>query len=280
MNRLKLLARMAGLEPTHIIQQVWEGQKLRTEARTRLYASDEHGPGTASGEEVEMATSPCQNKTWLIQDSKGKWQGPFDLEELLFLPYFTSLRLTKCIPENLTGQAREFAQIRVALERLRKKKPVDPSKKDRCPRCQVPLSDSFYESVEMKTCPRCGGKLVDSAKTERILLRREFDFSQSLTEKAKAFKKEFLLNPMKKQREKEKKNRAYACPNCGYRMVTRPYNYQYFVPVEKCLACGQIWFDADELEILQALIERKAKRLVSKIEIWTAYKRFCFAVPC
>jgi Zn-finger nucleic acid-binding protein len=38
-------------------------------------------------------------------------------------------------------------------------------------------------------------------------------------------------------------------------MVARPYNYQYFVPVDKCLSCSKIWFDADELEILQILIE-------------------------
>jgi Zn-finger nucleic acid-binding protein len=45
------------------------------------------------------------------------------------------------------------------------------------------------------------------------------------------------------------------CPACGYRMVPRPYSYQYFVPVDKCLSCSKIWFDADELEILQILIE-------------------------
>ncbi len=256
MKRIKLLAQQAGLEPAHVIQQVWEDQKLRGEARTRLPSFAE-SRGSGGEEKAEMESPSEQGKTWFIQDSKGKWQGPFDLEELLFLPYFTSLRLTKCIPANLTGQAREFPQIRLALERLRKKKPVDLSKKDRCPRCRVPLSDNYYECVEIKTCSRCGGKLVDSARMERILLRREFDFSQTLIEKARAFREQFLLNPVKQQREKEKEARRYACPDCGYRMLPRPYNYQYFIPVDKCLACGMIWFDADELEILQVLIEKK-----------------------
>ncbi|MDH7511898.1 MAG: M48 family metalloprotease [Clostridiales bacterium] len=258
MKRVKLLARMAGLEPAHVIQQVWEGQKLREEARTRLYPFDDQGLGATKAEGSEGAPSFGENRGWLIQDSKGKWRGPFGLEEILFLPYFTPLRIIKSIQEDLTAQAREFPQIRLALERLRKKRPVDPSKKDRCPPCRVPLSDNFYEGVEIKVCSRCGGKLVDSAKMERILLRREFDFSQTLIEKARAFKEEFLLNPVKKQREKEKAVRGYVCPNCGYRMVPRPYNYQYFIPADKCLACGHIWFDADELEILQVLIEKKA----------------------
>jgi Zn-finger nucleic acid-binding protein len=47
------------------------------------------------------------------------------------------------------------------------------------------------------------------------------------------------------------------CPNCGTRMLPRPYNYQYFIPVDKCLSCYKIWFDADELEILQILIEKR-----------------------
>jgi Zn-finger nucleic acid-binding protein len=29
------------------------------------------------------------------------------------------------------------------------------------------------------------------------------------------------------------------------------------VPVDKCLSCGKIWFDADELEVLQILIEER-----------------------
>jgi Zn-finger nucleic acid-binding protein len=62
---------------------------------------------------------------------------------------------------------------------------------------------------------------------------------------------------VKKQRDKEKDARNITCPNCGYRMVARPYNYQYFVPVDKCLSCSKIWFDSDELEILQILIEKK-----------------------
>ncbi len=48
-----------------------------------------------------------------------------------------------------------------------------------------------------------------------------------------------------------------ACPACGYPLTARPYSYAYFIPVDKCLSCHKIWFDADELEILQVLIENR-----------------------
>jgi len=256
MRRVKHLARMAGLEPANIIRQAWEGQRLREKARTVLSPTEERRRGTAGATE-ETAAGAKEEKAWMIQDTRGKWQGPFALEELLFLPYFTPLRIVRNVTEDEAAQAREFPHVRLALERLRRKKPVDPSRKGRCPKCRVPLRETFYEGVAIKTCPHCSGKLVDSAKMERILLRREFDFAESLIEKARTFREQFLLNPVKLYRTKEKEARHFACPECGYRMLARPYNYQYFIPVDKCLACGNIWFDADELEILQALIEKK-----------------------
>ena len=73
-----------------------------------------------------------------------------------------------------------------------------------------------------------------------------------------SWRQQFLLNPVKKQRAKEKAAQNLCCPSCGQRMLARPYNYQYFIPVDKCLSCYKIWFDADELEILQILVEKKA----------------------
>ena len=38
-------------------------------------------------------------------------------------------------------------------------------------------------------------------------------------------------------------------------MIRRLFSYQYFVEVDDCKSCKQVWFDGDELEILQILIE-------------------------
>ncbi|OGD20356.1 MAG: hypothetical protein A2W03_16540 [Candidatus Aminicenantes bacterium RBG_16_63_16] len=186
MKRVRLLARMANLEPANIIEQVWESQRLRTDARGLAHSSGERGKAVS-------ALAP-----------KGR-------------------------PGN-----------------------------NCCPRCRKPLSDGFYEGVPVKSCPSCGGKLVDASHIGRILWRRELDFSPELLAKARRFREEFLSNPVKSRKSRGKAAGKLVCPACGYRLAARPYTYQYFIPVDKCLSCGQVWFDADELEILQILIEKKA----------------------
>jgi len=90
---------------------------------------------------------------------------------------------------------------------------------------------------------------------DRIVARREMAFSEGLKRKAVEFRDRFLLNPLKKEKATGTAAGGCACPACGWRMVARPYNYQDFIPVDKCLSCHRIWFDADELETLQVLVE-------------------------
>jgi len=109
--------------------------------------------------------------------------------------------------------------------------------------------------VAVEACGKCGGKLVGAAGVERIIARREFAFSDDLVARARDFRQEVLFNPAARRKINAEAGREAVCPACGGRMVPRLYNYQYVVPVNKCFACSRIWFDADELEILQVLIE-------------------------
>lgn len=124
-----------------------------------------------------------------------------------------------------------------------------------CPRCHVSLRENYYEGVPMKICPDCGGKLIDVAVMERIIARKEVAFSDHLKAKAKDFEKNFLFDPVLRKKIHADRSPKIVCPNCGSKMRPRPYNYQYVIPVDKCLHCHKIWFDADEMEILQILIE-------------------------
>jgi hypothetical protein len=48
------------------------------------------------------------------------------------------------------------------------------------------------------------------------------------------------------------------CPKCQHglaKMLRMFYTEAYRVEVDKCFTCGLIWFDKDELETLQYLIE-------------------------
>ena len=129
-----------------------------------------------------------------------------------------------------------------------------------CPRCRLPLADALYEGVPVRVCRECLGKLVDQDVMDRILARTEIGFSPALVRKAEEFRQNLRRNPLKSQKRLDRISEPAACPACGYRLASRPYNYQYFIPVEKCLSCDRIWFDADELEILQILVEQAKAR--------------------
>ena len=262
MKRVRLLAAMAHKSGADIIHQVHEETREREKARAELHAAESGTAGAAaggSGPVPEAGSDEGGDKVWLIRNSRGLWEGPFNLEELLFRPNFTPLIRVKDKAEGVEACAREFPAVRTALGRLNRRRPVREERANACPRCRAPLGDTFYEGVAVKACQACGGKLVDLDAMERILARREVAFGEDLVAKARAFQERFIDNPVGTRKISEDRRSAFVCPACGYRMAPRPYNYQYIVPVDKCLSCRKIWFDADELEILQILVERKGR---------------------
>ena len=263
MTRLGALAAMVRKTPEAIIDAVWNEERTREEARGVLHSYEE-----ARKEQLELfpetaASSPPADEAriWLLATAaEEKWEGPFTLGELVCRPGFSFIRRIKNTQEGIEAVAREFPQVRVALHNLARKKPLRPGRENLCPRCHVPLAETFYEGVGVRACRNCRGRLVDMALVDRIVARKEFDFSEPLRQKAREFRERVVRNPLKRQKAQAALGADVPCPSCGYRMVLRPYNYQYFVPVDKCLSCSKIWFDSDELEILQILIEeRKAK---------------------
>lgn len=254
MRRIRLLADMASTRPAKIIQEVWDIHKSREKARLILRAQEEIQLQTEDRPKSEHGIEE-EGRIWMIQSSGGRWEGPKSLGELIHLDSFAPNQWIANIQEDIEAPAMEFPQIRKALQTPSQTKKTRPSKENLCPRCRVALHDNFYEGVAVKICPDCGGKLIDSAVMERIIARREVTFSEPLKKKAQEFEESFLLNPILRKKIHADKLSKISCPNCGSRMLPRPYNYQYVIPVDKCLVCHKIWFDSDELEILQILIE-------------------------
>ncbi|MBM3306015.1 MAG: hypothetical protein FJY79_08770 [Candidatus Aminicenantes bacterium] len=266
MKRVGALAAMARKKPQAVIDAVWENEEARERARGVLHSFDElkecqlelfaeDAPrGTAAATPAEEAP------VWLLAATGGeKWEGPFTTGELIGRPRFSSLMLVKNVQEGIEAKAREFPQLRTAMSRLARKRHLSPGRENLCPRCRVALAEAFYEGVLIKACRRCRGRLVDMACIDKIIARREVAFSEALVRKAGQVEERFKLNPLKKLKIESSLSKGTTCPSCGYRMAARPYNYQYFIPVDKCLSCSKIWFDSDELEILQILIESRRK---------------------
>ncbi len=257
MKRVKLLADMVPVSPAKIIQDVLVIQDQRDQAREILPSHSETHPQSTSAVEPAADIDSEEDKVWSVCNSKGKWEGPFSLEELLTLQYFTPKLRTKNLQEDISAQAHEFPQIRSGLRDLYSQKPLNPARHNRCPRCRNPLTDNFYEGVGLKVCSECGGKLIGSGLMDRIITRKEVAFSENLRNKAQDFKDNFMWNPLHTMKIDMKNATHIFCPNCGHKMLPRPYNYHYVVPVDKCLSCQKIWFDRDELEVLQILIEER-----------------------
>ncbi|MBD3414824.1 MAG: M48 family metalloprotease [Candidatus Aminicenantes bacterium] len=255
MKRVRHLAEMVPASPKKIIDDVLEIRKKREKARFVLHSKEETTTGEKKAVDSRDAVQPKEEGVWCVRNPKGKWIGPFTLEKLLSLRFFTSRIWTKNIQEGIEATAGEFPQIRTGLRNLYQKKPVNPKRYNKCPRCRTLLIDIFYEGVAIKSCPSCGGKLVDSALIGRIIARREVAFSDYLVEKAAGFRENFLENPAGMRKINKEKSQDIYCPLCGSRMQPRPFTYHYIVPINKCFWCHKTWFDTDELEVLQLLIE-------------------------
>jgi len=261
MKRIEILAGMAGLKSGAVIREVWDMQQDRERARTLRQAVGERGEaggGPTSPEPDDAGQESGDSEVWYVRARKGGWEGPMSLGRMVSLPRFTSLIEVRNSQEGIEARAREFPQVRLALRSLGRKTPIDPARRNRCPRCRTPLAETFYEGVSVKECPKCRGRLLPGAMMGRILVRRELEFSDDLIRKAFAFRERFLAQPVQTRKISETQPaEPLCCPDCGYSMKARPYSYSCFLPVDKCLACDKIWFDADELEILQILIERR-----------------------
>ena len=256
-KRLGLLAAMIHRSVEEIKNEVRHQEKLREESRRVIKASTE-GDSPEKEKAILNLKEQAENElhkteVWEIRQAKGQWAGPYTLGALISLPAFSPAVRVRNLKENREGQAREFPQIRFALYRQVKNQPVDPASVNRCPVCQAPLQKSFYEGVQTKTCPVCSGRLVSMEDIEKILARQEYDFSPQLKEKASLYQ-EALLDPGKRNTTFPQK-KLKPCPSCGLQLAVKPFNYYYVFPVYKCYKCRVIWFEPDELEILQLLFK-------------------------
>ncbi|MDI6845908.1 MAG: zinc metalloprotease HtpX [Candidatus Saccharicenans sp.] len=258
--RLKNLAAMAHRELKDVIDGVRKQEENREKLRLKYTPVDDLP--TEYGEKLKKLQLQARvalekDRVWFVRESGGAWNGPYLLGELITLPFFTPALRVKNLKENLEGPARSFPQVRFALYRQLKKQPIDPNLKNRCPFCLTDLDESFYEGVKIKKCSGCRGKLVSFNHLEKIFARKELSFSERLRQKALNYKEALLKTDLKIPVVKEKP--PALCPECGLQFTLRPFNYFYLMPVYKCYNCQLIWFEDEELEILQLLVEEKIR---------------------
>ena len=126
-----------------------------------------------------------------------------------------------------------------------------------CPVCGHSLEPADYEGMLLLVCRGCGGRLAAEEQIRRIVARREVGFTSDQQHLADvlAANGDQLRRAARLARGKTGVA-PIPCPQCGRTMMRAHYDYEHAVEVDRCFVCGLVWFEKDELEVLQILTER------------------------
>lgn len=205
--------------------------------------------------EFKPDTYPTESKRWLIFSDNG-WIGPFSLSELTKLEGLRPDQWVKLEGRNKLMAAYEDKD----LHRLFLKD--EETKECLCPNCQTSLSQINYEGVPILKCYYCEGVFVENDRISRILIRKDYvpsDEIKRLTEVIIDSKKKIRL-----EKVDPKSVWVINCPNCKRQMRRQFFVYSYPIEIDRCIGCGGVWFDKQELEILQHIYENYDKFLYAE----------------
>ena len=191
---------------------------------------------------------------WLLRQD-GQWVGPFDPAEIGAFNWITPETLVKKIGEVPIIPAGEDEALKKILEKQR----PEVKKEIYCPKCYLILAPVFYEGRVVLKCRGCEGMLVAREDVAQILQTREMRFGEEIIHMAKLIKEEKTWIKGKGERQLYTDYRL-TCPGCleyHNKMVRSFYSERYHVETDQCSTCKKVWFDKNELEVLQFLFEQE-----------------------
>lgn len=191
-------------------------------------------------------------------DARQQWHGPFSLTELTALPWRSPLTWVSSKQNRTVERASDNRVVNKILTNNLYQADKEISGFI-CPSCRQPLSEAAYEKTKVYKCKFCGGVLIENDKIPRIIARRETPCTDRVRSLAKAVMADNMrAMTIKDLRGKEVKIKsAMACSKCKNPMFRTFYSLAYLIEIDRCNICGVTWFDMDEIEMLQCLIENK-----------------------
>lgn len=204
---------------------------------------------------AQKSPSGTSEKVFYALDNNYQWQGPFTAKDIAGLPWFSALTWLsedgkKIIKATDIQFLNDIFDKRIALEGGTKTAYL-------CPLCQHRLVARKYEKTEIYQCSFCGGALVDNVKIPRIIARQDREISERIRCMARSILKENQLRQILKNNFEKKHSPFINCPKCKNRMSRSFYSYGYMIELDRCVICGMTWFDRDELEMLQCMINEQ-----------------------
>jgi heat shock protein HtpX len=203
---------------------------------------------------TRILSEPLKIGIRFMAHHNNEWHGPFTLLQLQTLEWLEPNTTMKIAGQEETLEAREIPALSYFFQ-----KRDEPMWKIRriCPTCREWLIPQEYEGLYLWRCAYCDGILAEQGKLPRIFVRQEKGFTERVERIASLIRTEagekrphfsLMFNVGRKRR----------CPRCGKTMAHKFYSYAYHVEIDECAECRVIWFDADELETLQCLIEMES----------------------
>jgi len=234
-KRVAVLLSMAHLDEKALDERLKNFQRVSPVAKPEFVPDD----------------TPAANK-WFVFNT-GAWQGPFASEELKGLAWFLPTQWIK--PE---GQEQvKMACDEPQLQGLFRTTQAEPGQTGEflCPTCKVPLGRLQYEGASILKCSYCSGAFVEDEKIGRIMIRQDYTPSEEIVRLAK-----IIAASKDEMRLKEYDTKpvwARSCPKCKQQMHRQFFVYSYPVEIDRCIMCSGVWFDKNELELLQYIFEHK-----------------------
>lgn len=227
-KRMTILLRMARISVTELDRKARSRESARKDA-------------VASGPRY-FAVSPQQ-----------QWEGPYTFAELSTLPWLSPLTwITTGDGRPVERAWKEGALGALFAERIFHMGSVADYLF--CPACHQPLISAPYEGTTVHQCRYCGGTLVEIGKVPRIIARKGRPCTERINALARA-----LLTQSRTRPAGVKKNAVplIPCLKCKNPMYRGLYSMAHPVEIDRCSYCGLIWFDRDELDMLQCMIENR-----------------------
>jgi Zn-finger nucleic acid-binding protein len=113
----------------------------------------------------------------------------------------------------------------------------------------TPMRPVDYEGVMIYECEDTGGELLSGEALAHVVRRREEVFGPELLRLLEQREPMFGV-PI------EEHDRVLVCPCCSTDMDVINYGGDSGVYIDTCPSCNTVWLDGDELDVLQALMEK------------------------
>ena len=217
---------------------------LKTGLKPKIKLSAEEGV-------VSLQQHESIRGQWLLYRDDD-WKGPYGLEELFACGVSPNSWISR-VGENIIKHASEDETLYKSFKERLLGEGGAVKENEGCPQCKEPLVEMLYEGAPILKCHYCGGILAQNDIIMRIMAREDFAFGPEIVKAAEEFLQAYYKGVLKGN---FRVAYSFDCPQCRKKMIRGFYSYGYPIQIDRCDSCGQVWFDKNELEILQYLSEK------------------------